>query len=120
MSDKTVIVTEHNGGERHYRADDWDADGEHRLAVSRQASAGETSVTEHRIVAEYAPGAWLSVRESGAEVPDATVRALGIARAALGRILDASGNADEPFGRPEVTAIARDGLSGSYDEEDPF
>lgn len=73
---KVFIVTEQRGQivtERRYVADSFDAD-----------SSGLDIIRDGRVVAAY-PGeqTWLSVREDGAEVPDATARALGIAKHAL-------------------------------------
>ena len=89
---KTIVVDirDTNGiGRQTYAADEWDADGEGRLTISRQTGASG-SVTEHRIVAEYAPGQWMSVRAGDALAPvhDANAVALGIARQALRDILD--------------------------------
>lgn len=76
---KVFIVTEQRGQivtERRYAADSFDAD-----------SSGLDVIRDGRVVAAY-PGehTWLSVREDGAEVPDATARALAIARKALQEI----------------------------------
>jgi hypothetical protein len=68
-------------------------------------------------LAAYPAGAWLSVREDGALVPDPVKRALGITRRALFDILDAADNPDEPFGRPEIRKIAADALEAAGIEE---
>lgn len=80
---KVIVVTETGGRERRFAADSWDrSSGDGALDVHR------TSREEDPIVAHYTHGAWLSVREDGAEVPDATAKALGIAKAALEEIQD--------------------------------
>lgn len=109
---KVIVVTEASGRERRFDADSWDgSSGDGGLDVHR------TSREEDPIVAHYAHGAWLSVREDGAEVPDATKRALGIAKAALREIDErANDGGEQPFGRPEIGTIAHDALEEIWTE----
>lgn len=110
---KVIVVTEANGRVCRYRADDWDASG--WLTVRRKVSDG-AGAADHRNVAEYAAGAWLSVREDGAEVPDAAARALAIAKAALAEI-GKRGDDDgyQLFGH-EIAALASDALNEIWNE----
>jgi hypothetical protein len=75
---KVIVVTEQGGRERRFDADSWDVGSEFGT-VSVERSSRE----DDPVVALYNHGAWLSVREDGAEAPDSTVRALGIAKRAL-------------------------------------
>lgn len=72
---KVIVVTEAGGRERRYAATQWDDSGS-RLVILRKGHP----------VASYPMGGELGVREDGAEVPDATARALGIAKTALEQI----------------------------------
>jgi hypothetical protein len=49
---------------------------------------------DDRVIAGYSQGHWASFREDGATVPDATVRALGIAKRALEAVTRVSAAAD--------------------------
>lgn len=90
---KVIIVTEPRPGaamERRYRANSWDLTSEGdawQLDAGNRAAPGAILLD---VAAAYAPGAWLSVCEDGATVPDSTTVALGIARAALTEIRDAA------------------------------
>ena len=64
---KAIIVVEAGGRERTYAADMWEPCEDHALHVHQ--SSRETDP----IVARYAPGSWLSVREDGAAVDSAVV-----------------------------------------------
>lgn len=70
---KVIIVTEASGRERRFTADGFDGD-----------TSGLDVRRDDRVIATY-PGehSWLSAREDGATVPDATVRALAVAKGAL-------------------------------------
>lgn len=72
-----IIVTEVPIGdrqpvERRYAADKWDENAD-----------GVSILRAGHVVARYRYGAWMSARENDATVPDATARALGIAKRAL-------------------------------------
>lgn len=103
-----IIVTEMSGRERRYAAGYWDGTGQH-LSV-RTEEDGDA-------VALYAPGAWLSAREDGSEVPDGNARALGIAKRTLSEIVRRAGDGGEqPFGRPEIAALASTALNDIFTE----
>jgi hypothetical protein len=70
----------------------------------------------HPVGEHQSPG-WLSWREDGALVPDATVRALGIAKRALSEIVKrADDGGEQPFGRPEIGGIASTALNDIWTE----
>jgi hypothetical protein len=62
---KVIVVTEQGGRERRFDADSWDVGSEFGT-VSVERSSRE----DDPVVALYNHGAWLSVREDGAEAPD--------------------------------------------------
>lgn len=79
---KVIVVTEESGRERRYSAEMFGTlyDGSGTLVVGDGGSPGDPLT---RVVAVYAKREWKFAREDGAEVPDATARALGIAKRAL-------------------------------------
>jgi hypothetical protein len=105
-SAKVIVVTEASGRERRYAATQWDDSGS-RLVILRKGHP----------VASYPMDGELGVREDSAEVPYATARALGIARRALSEIVRrADDGGEQPFGRPEIAAIASTALNDIRNE----
>lgn len=99
--------------ERRYGARGWEDFDDGRLHVFDRKA---------RRVAVYASGAWLSVREDGALVADATKRALDIARHTLNEICRTNvteTNEDGTIhkGVAVLRELARQGLEGIFDEE---
>jgi hypothetical protein len=76
---KVIVVVEAPAGdrapvERRYLAHEADDHRDYGVLRIRR---------DDRVIAGYSGGQWASFREEGATVPDATVRALGIAKRAL-------------------------------------
>jgi hypothetical protein len=108
---KVIVVTEPKGDGSSGRELRYDANQAHvtdwgQLSILRKG---------REVGGHQAPG-WLSWRDEDALVPDATAKALGIAKRALTGILKRSEDYDQPFGRPEVGDAASTALNDIWNE----
>lgn len=100
---KVIVVVEQRGehvSERRYRG-----------VVPGNGDYGQLQLaTDDGEAAIYQPQAWLSWREDGHEAPDATARALGIAKRALERIAATEGSVVDPAALWQIAQEAVEGI----------
>lgn len=111
MSEKTVTVISFHGIETRIAAQKWTRMADGALIVGDAAQPA----------AEYGPGQWIRVIDNDTLAPDATLRALDIARTALRQISETvRGGTEMTAGHTlarvlELAGTACDGISAELD-----
>ena len=117
---KMIVVTMPGGRELRYTAPDFGMLNDGTLIIGQRDANGD-GIDKITVAASHAPGMWHTVRKDGALItgPDHTAAALRIASLALSEILRRSNDGgDQPFGRPEIGAIADEALGAIFAETD--